>query len=155
MFEPQYKIGRCLGNGGFGVVDEAKMTVTRYDESNINNQNPESEDAPVATVQSVAIKEIPPKKVDLESKRLVREVDILGMLSVSPWHPCVLRLLDAYVTMQGGEGFRVNLVMPKYNGDLHQFAKEINRAARDLNSGSLAAPAQQQMAGTLRFLSDA
>lgn len=128
MCEPSYRIGRGLGNGGFGVVYEAKMTVV--DERLMNsNENPESEDAPVALTQSVAIKEIPPKKVDLESKRLVREVDILGMLSVAPCHPCVLRLVDAYVNMQGQDGFSVNLVMPLYNGDLHQFAKEIHRAA--------------------------
>jgi serine/threonine protein kinase len=126
--EPHYQVGRPLGNGGFGVVYEAKM-ITGAQQQNQAATRADGSTSSSVPNQLVAIKEIPPKKVDLESKRLVREVDILGMLSVAPCHPCVLRLLDAYVNMQGHDGFSVNLVMPLYHGDLHQFAKEIHRAA--------------------------
>lgn len=146
MNEPRYVFGPIRGTGGFGVVREARMTrgdgsssvaVAAAPSSSGDSEGADSNNTAAQTVM-VAVKEIPPKKVDLESKRLVREVDILGMLSVGMTHPCVLRLLDAYVTMQGNDGFSVNLVMPLYSGDLHQFAKEIHKAA------ALAQQEQQQ-----------
>lgn len=71
----RYQLVKQIGKGGFGVVEQYRDLYT---------------DA------FVAIKTIPSRFVDQETKRLVREVDI--MLHLYSAHPHVMSMLDLFVT---------------------------------------------------------
>ena len=72
----RYEFVKSIGKGGFGLVEQYTDIITNT---------------------SVAIKTIPSTGVDQESKRLVREIDIL--LHLFQLHPHVMSFTEVFVTL--------------------------------------------------------
>lgn len=120
----RYHVVRFLGKGGFGIVEACTDTLQGN--------------------AYVAIKTIPARCVNRESKRLLREVDI--MIQLANKHPHLMSVLDVFVTPAADLGddvdapnslaltvdaaevtpdcdFNVHMVMPMMKSDLHAFTR--------------------------------